>query len=309
MPARVKEEVFWHNYFMRVLRERRIFQLPPLVAPSRPDTTSGAWVRAAAATEVAASSDNQTSSKAVATAPDAAPSSAPAGGSSRPGGAHSIELQEAEAEADTWLQLAATPTTYAGHTAATRRPRTADGPSSESKPSGQPAAATPVATAMLGASSLAATPAAASPPPKPTPPIGVSTAAKEPSTSTTPASIGLPPAACAGNVAAASGVADAAVGSGVPSEAGATAGSAPPGATSEQGAEKGASERVAVARAITDGLPGGESTKACTPEELEAKIAAELGMDDDDDDEEGLVSLELVDAEDLDAVLAEDDDV
>ena len=100
----------------------------------------------------------------------------------------------------------------------------------------------------------------------------------------------------------------AAVGSGVPSEAGATAGSAPPGATSEEGAEKGASERVAVARAITNGLPGGESTKACTPEELEAKIAAELGMDDDDD-EEGLVSLELVDAEDLDAVLAEDDDV
>ena len=47
------------------------------------------------------------------------------------------------------------------------------------------------------------------------------------------------------------------------------------------------------------------SARACTAEELEAKIAAELGMDDDDED--GLVSLELVTAEDLDAVLDDDD--
>lgn len=58
--------------------------------------------------------------------------------------------------------------------------------------------------------------------------------------------------------------------------------------------------------AASGSLDRSAELRACSSDELEAKIAAELGLDDDDDDGE-LVNLELVDAEELDAVLAEDD--
>jgi len=290
VPSRVKEGEFWHNYFMRVLRERQIFQLGPLVAPSNPPHGQGDHHKAPSGGVPTALGGPDAGSSAFTGARATEPASAVVA-EARGADLHSTELQEAEAEAEAWLQLAnAAPKA----TPATQRPRPT--PASMLLPP------TASGSTPSHSGSIAAT---------------AELKASEPSTTkAAPTASGATEAgAQAVGTTAASTVSE---GAGSSAKAGSAPGVAP---TASAGNELGAvATTVATAAAAggssllaADSAPAAESSTAseqdCTPAELEAKIAAELMMDDDDDDDGDEVNLEVVYADDdLDAVLGDDDD-
>ena len=333
VPSRLSEADFWNNYFVRVLRERRIFQLPPLkplpTTASPPPQGDGRGLGEAVV--VAASVGG--ASAASASRGDAV--------------TYSIELTEAEAEADAFLQLAVTPPVkvMTGNRARSKR-------DPQLQASTIPAAGTAAGAGTPPPSAISPTPlcspaqadvtpsvvvsAAPAPPANPPSTLPAALLSTQTAAPPTPVSVTLPAAPLAilpaappndtppgddDNAPAAAGAAapsalgiDAAVGH----ESAAVSAMADSGTSTDDKVEGVVGGKWDVLReddsdgeegreggTVNDLDPEAASGRAATSEELEAKIAAELDMEDDEEEGElgGLVNAD----EEFDNVLADDD--
>jgi len=277
VPARLKEELFWRNYCMRVLRERRIFQLPPLALPS--DVGSSKDCVDAPSGQVESVAPEHTRQ------PDSVPAPSSHGEEPRSSAMRSLEPQEeAGAEADTWLLLAPTSSSTAG-AMPTRLSRSSCATESPGVESSIPSSSrTPRSCAPASIASSVCTSSVES--------SSLRSSARTNSQAAGTAAPSFPKTSDANPV-------------GTPKET-----SDPPDVGAQNDGQLSDSSARALATSTTpeqrdSGKQGVNRPHAFTPDELEAKIAAELGLEDDEDGE--LVSLELVDADELDAVLADDD--